>query len=148
MRTVASDHELRVQLVRTVRGLDGQRNGVIALLEGGHLIAPAQVDVRQFTDTVDEIGLGIELLQIDEGGPLMALFRQQVELIELRVAVKDLADAPHHALGHHAIADAEPIPIFKRALREADRARALADPVSIIEQDHAMAALRQIDRKR
>ncbi len=62
--------------------------------------------------------------------------------------MKDLADAPHHALVDHAVADAEPIPELQRALREADRARAFADPVGIVEQHHALAALRQIDRER
>ena len=47
-----------------------------------------------------------------------------------------------------AVADAEPIPELQRALREADRARAFADPVGIVEQHHALAALRQIDRQR
>ena len=118
------------------------------LLQADHLVAPAQVDRSEFAHAIDQIGLGIELLEIDEGRPLVALLRQQIELIKLRGAVKDLADAPHHALVDHALADAEPIPEFERALREADRARALADPVGVVEQHHALAALRQIDRKR
>ena len=134
--------------VRTVRRLDRQHHMVVALLQSGHLVAPAQVDRRQFLHPVDQIGLGIELLQVDEGRPLVALLRQQVELIELRVAVKDLADAPDHALVDHALADAEPVPEFQRAFREADRARALADPVGIVEQHDGLAALRQIDRQR
>jgi hypothetical protein len=72
-------------------------------------------DIKITLDPVDQIGLGIELLQVDEGRPLVAFFRQQVELVELRGAVKDLADAPHHALVDHALADAEPVPIFQRA---------------------------------
>ena len=57
---------------------------VVALLERRHLVAPAQVDSRELADAIDQIGLGIELLQVDEGRPLVALLRQQVELIELR----------------------------------------------------------------
>ena len=38
--------------------------------------------------------------------------------------------------------------IFQRALGKADRARALADPVGIVEQHHGLAPLRQIDRER
>ena len=118
------------------------------MFERGHLVAPAQVDVRQLPDAIDQIGLGIELLQVDEGRPLVAVFRQQIELIELRLAVKNLADAPHHALVDHALADAEPVPEFERALGKADRPRALADPVRIVEQHDGLAALRQIDRQR
>ena len=88
---------------------------VVALFERGHLVAPAQIDSREFADAIDQIGLGIELLQVDEGRPLVALLRQQVELVELLLAVKDLADAPHHALVDHALADAEPVPEFERA---------------------------------
>ena len=88
---------------------------VVARLERRHLVAPAQVDGGKLADAVDQIGLGIELLQVDEGRPLVALLRQQVELVELLLAVKDLADAPHHALVDHALADAEPVPEFERA---------------------------------
>ena len=88
---------------------------VVARLKRGDLVAPAQIDGRQLADAVDQIGLGIELLQVDESRPLVALLRQQIELIELLFAVKDLADAPHHALVDHALADAEPVPEFERA---------------------------------
>ena len=88
---------------------------IVALFEPDHLVAPAQVDGGKLLDAIDQIGLGIELLQVDEGRPLVALFRQQVELVELGGAVKDLADAPHHALVDHALADAEPVPEFQRA---------------------------------
>ena len=83
-----------------------------------------------------------------KAGRLWPCLRQQVELIELRGAVKDPADAPHHALVDHALADAEPVPVLQRALGKADRARALADPVGVVEQHDRLAALRQIDRKR
>ena len=62
--------------------------------------------------------------------------------------MEDLADAPHHALVDHALADAEPVPIFQRALGETDRARTLADPVGVVEQDHRLATLREVDRQR
>src|SRR5258707_1175513 len=90
----------------------------------------------------------MELLEVDEGGPLVPLLRQQIELIKLRRAVKNLADAPHHALVDHAAADAESIPELERAFGKTDRARALADPVGIIKQHDGLAALRQIDRER
>ena len=146
-RAVAGDDVSGMQRVGTVGRVDRQHHAIVALLQAAHLVAPAQGDVGQFLDAVDQIGLGIELLQVDEGRPLVAGLRQQVELIELRSAVKDLADAPDHALVDHAVADTEPIPELQRALREADRARALADAVGIIEQHDLVAALRQIDRK-
>jgi len=88
------------------------------------------------------------LLQVDEGWPFVAFLGQQIELIELGVAVKDLADAPHHALVDHALADAEPVPEFERALGETDRARALANPVGVVEQHHGLSALREVDCER
>ena len=147
-RAVAGDDIVRAQPIGPVRRLDRQHHMVVALLQPGHLVAPAQVDRGKLLHAIHQIGLGIELLEVDEGGPLVALLRQQIELIKLRGAVKDLADAPHHALVDHAAADAEPVPEFQRALGKADRARALADPVGIVEQHHRLAALRQIDRKR
>ena len=121
---------------------------VVTLFQRAHPIAPAQIDRGKFLDAVDEIGLSVELLEVDEGGPFVPLLRQQIELIKLRGAVKDLADVPHHALVDHAAADAEPVPVFQRALGKADRARTLTDPVGIVEQRHGLTALRQINRKR
>ncbi|GMP06369.1 hypothetical protein TM239_45010 [Bradyrhizobium sp. TM239] len=78
----------------------------------------------------------------------MAVLGQEVELVEQGVPVEDPADAPHHALGDHTVADAEPVPIFQRPLREADRAGALADAVGVIQKDDALTALGKIDRER
>jgi hypothetical protein len=71
-----------------------------------------------------------------------------LRLVELGLAVEDATDAPHHALPDHAVADAKPVPVLQRALREADRARAFADAVGIIQKDDALAALREVDRQR
>ena len=147
-RAVAGDDVFRVQPVRPVGRLDRQRHVVVARLERRPPCCASAGRSAELCDAVDQIGLDIELLQVDEGRPLVALLGQQVELVELRVAVKDLADAPDHALVDHALADAEPVPDLERALREADRARALADPVGIVEQHDRLPALREIDRQR
>jgi hypothetical protein len=52
------------------------------LFQPGYLVAPAQVDRRQLLHPIHQIGLGIELLQVDESGPLVPLLRQQIELIQ------------------------------------------------------------------
>ena len=146
-RAVAGDDVSGVQRVGPVGRVDRQHHAIVALRQRAHLVAPAKRNVGQFLDAIDQVSLGIELLQVDEGGPLVAGLRQQVELIELRGAVKNLADAPDHALVDHAVADTEPIPELQRALGEADGARAFADAVGVIEQHDPVAALRQIDRK-
>src|SRR4029077_16487614 len=74
--------------------------------------------------------------------------RQRTEWVERPRAVEDPADAPHHALVDHALADAEPVPEFERALRKTARPRPLADTVGLVEQHDALASLRQIDRQR
>ncbi len=114
-RAVAGDDILRIQPIRTIRRLDRQSHVVVARLEPRHLVAPAQVDCGKLADAVDQIGLGIELLQVDKSRPLVPLLGQQIELVEQLLTVKDLADAPHHALVDHALADAEPVPEFERA---------------------------------
>jgi hypothetical protein len=62
--------------------------------------------------------------------------------------VKDPADAPDHTLVDHAIGNAEAIPEFEGSFGKADRARPLADPVGVIEQNDSLATLCQIDRER
>jgi hypothetical protein len=62
--------------------------------------------------------------------------------------MKNPADAPDHALVDHAIGDAEPIPEFEGTLGKTDRTRPFADPIGIVEQNHGLAALRQINRER
>ena len=121
---------------------------VVALFQPDYLVTPAQVDRRKILYAIHQIGFGIELLEIDESGSLVALLGQQIKLIKLRRTVENLADAPYHPLVDHAAADAEPVPVLEGALGETDRARPLADPVGIIEQHDGLAALRQIDRER
>ena len=147
-RAVAGHDVVRAHPIGAVRRLDGQHHMIVALLQPDHLVAPAQIDRGQLLHPIHQIGLGIELLEVDEGGPLVPFLRQQIELIKQRRAVKNPADAPHHALVDHAIGDAEPIPEFEGALGKADRARPFADPVGIVEQNDGLAALRQIDRER
>ena len=111
-------------------------------------VAPAQIDAGQFLHAVDQIGFGVILLQVDEGRHLVAVFRQQVELVEHLLAEEDLADLPDHALADHALADPEPVPDLQRSLGKTDRARAFADAVGVVEQHDRLAALREIDRQR
>ena len=99
----------------------------------------------QLQRAVDQRLFQIKLLQIDEGGHLVPVLRQQVEGEQKVVAVKHLAELPGDALRHQAFADAEPVENFQRALRPADAARALADAVGIVEENDRHAALRQID---
>ena len=80
---VAGDDKPRVQPIGTIRRLDRQSHMVVALFQGDHLVAPAQVDRGKLLDAIDQIGLRVELLQVDEGRALVAFLRQQVELIEL-----------------------------------------------------------------
>ncbi|MGY3077503.1 DNA-binding MarR family transcriptional regulator [Bradyrhizobium sp. LM6.10] len=118
------------------------------MLQRRHLVAPAQIDAREVLHAIGQVGLRVILLEVDEGRPLVTVFRQQVELVELGLAVEDAADAPDHALLDHAVADAEPVPIFQRTFREADRARAFADTIGVIQEDDALAALGEVDRQR
>ena len=108
---------------------------IVALVEADDLVAPAQIDLRQFAGAIDEKGFGVILLQIDEGRHLVAVFRQQVEAVEHVIVQEDLADFPHDAFLHHPFADPETVPQFQRTFRETDRARTVADPIGVIQQD-------------
>ena len=71
--------------------------------------------------------------------------RQKIEREQKFVAAKDLAELPGDALRDQSFANAEPIENFQRALRPADAARAFADAIGIVEQNHRHAAKREID---
>src|SRR5438067_11617335 len=90
----------------------------------------------------------IVLLQIDERRTMVARLRQQVERVDRLVPKIDLADIPRHAFLHHPFAAAEPVPYFQRAFGEADRTRAMRQPVVFIENNDGNAVLREIDRGR
>ena len=147
-RAVAGHDIIRSDTIRPVRRIDQEDDMIVALLEPNHPVAPPQGDFGQLLDAIDQVGFGVELLEIDESRPLVPLLRQQVELIEQRFAVKNLADLPDHALVDHVLADTEPVPEFERAFREADRARAVADAVGVVEQHDRLPPLREIDGER
>ena len=89
---------------------------------------------------VDEEPLEVGLLEVDEGGELVTMLRQKVELEDLAVAVKDLAEVPDHALVQHRGAAAVAVGDLQRALGKADRPAAHADPLVVVE-DHDGDAL-------
>lgn len=72
---------------------------------------------------------------------------QQIELIQFPLAMRDAALFPLHALVEMRRASAEPVEDFERALRKADRARPVTDPVAVVEQHRLDAALTEIDRE-
>ena len=75
----------------------------------------------------------------------MAGLGQEVELVDPLVLQEHLADLPGDAFLDHAVRDPQPVAHFERALGEADRARALADPVVVVEQHDGLPALGEVD---
>jgi hypothetical protein len=146
-RAVAGGQVGGVDPVAALGRVDAQAHTVGERLDRGHGVVPADLEVRQFGRTHREVGLGVVLLQVDEGRALVAGLGQQVELVELRIAEEHPAGVPAHALGAHRIAHAKPVPDLERALGEADRARAGRQAVVVVEQQHTLAALREIDRQ-
>ena len=147
-RTVGGDEPIGVEPVRPVRRVDSQPRAIVEAVEADEPVLPAQIKIFQLERAIDQCLFQIELLQIDEGGHLVPLLRQQIERIEQFVADKDLAELPGDALRHKPLADAEPVEDFERALRPADAARAFADPIRIVDQHDRHGALREIDRGR
>ena len=146
-RTIGGNEPIGVEPVRPVRRVDGQARTVIAAIEADEPVLPAQIEIFQLERAIDQRLFQIELLQIDEGGHLVPLLRQQIERIEQFVADKDLAELPGDALRHKPLADAEPVEDFERALRPADAARAFADAIRIVDQ-HRPARRAARDRSR
>src|SRR5438046_10052688 len=86
------------------------------------------------------------LLQIDERRAAVTAFGQQIERIDLLATEKDSANFPLHALFNDALTAAETIEDFEGAFRVADRARADADGVVLVQHDDRNVTLREIDR--
>ncbi len=145
---VAGHQPLRVDLVRALGRVDAEQCAVRAALHRSDLVVPADVDARQLQRTLHQVGLGVVLLKVDEGGALVALFGQQVELVQLLVLQKHLAQVPRHALVHHALAHAQAVPDLQRALGKADGARADGELVVVVQHHHTLPALGQVDRQR
>jgi hypothetical protein len=86
------------------------------------------------------------LLEVDEGGHLVPGLRQQVEAVEQLFAPKHLSELPGHALLEAPVRHLQAVQDLERALGVADAARAFADAIRIVEQDHGDAALGEVDR--
>ena len=144
---VGRDHVVGFDAVATVRRLDLEPRRRRILLDADRLVPPAH-PVAERRKPVDQRFLEVVLLQIDEGRPLVARLRQQVELVGELVVKVDLADFPADAARADRLAAAEPIEHLQRTLGIADRARADAHGVVVVDDDEVDALLREIDRRR
>ena len=147
-RSVAGQHPLGVDPVLAFGRLHCHQNTIGARHQRRDLAVPAQIDQRQLQRALDQIGLGVVLLQVDEGRAFMAVLGQQVKLVQRLVLGKYLAQIPGHALVHHGLAHAQSIPDLQRTLGKADGARACGQLAVVIEHHHRLAALGQIDGQR
>ena len=89
--------------------------------------------------------LEIGLLEIDEGRERVPLLGQEVELEDLAVLVKHLAQAPDHTLVEHRLGTAIAVGDLESAFGKADGPAARADAGVIIEHDHRHAAQAEIE---
>ncbi len=147
-RAVAGDQPVGRQIVGPVGRLDRERGMVAMVLDCDNAIAPAQIDFGAIPHPVDQMLLDVILLEINEGRHLVAALRQEVESVELVLALEDAATRPAHPLLQHRLRATQPVEDLQALLREADRPAALADPIGVVEQHGRNAALRQIDRER
>ena len=116
-------------------------------LEPDHAVVPAQLDaVLELAGAIDQVLLGVILLEVDERGHLVPRLGQQIEAVDLALAVVQPADLPGHALLRHALAAAQAIEDLERALRPADRPAAGRHDVVVVEQQHVDVVQREVDR--
>ena len=122
---------------------------IVARLDRGDTIAAADLDRlalrRKRLQALIEKVLEPVLLQVDERRALVPALGQEIELVDLPVAEEHLAVPPLHALVHHRLAAAEAVEDFERAFGEADRARAPAHLVVLVENDDGDVVQRAID---
>ena len=103
-------------------------------------------DLRVRHAGIDQRLLDVVLLQVDHRRHLVPRFGQQVEAVDQLVFEKHLAHLPAHALVHQRRGHAQAVPDLQRPLGVAHRARAEADGVVVVEQQHRQAALRAVER--
>ena len=144
---VAGDDPARLAVEHAVRRLHRQAHMVVVLRQAQQAVLPAQVDARLGGHRRHQRFFQVVLLQVDHRRHLVVGLGQQVETVGQFVAREHLAHLPAHAALGQALADAQPVPDLQRALGIADRARADADGVVVVEQHHLEAALRQVERR-
>src|SRR5205823_4183486 len=86
------------------------------------------------------------LLKVHERRPTVARLGQQVEAVDKLVLEIHLSDVPGHAFVDDSLATAESVPDLERSFGEADRSRSKRELVVVIDDDHAHALPRKIDR--
>ena len=132
------------QLVVAVPGGDRDRRSAIVGADPGNLVQPAQLDLRQFHAALHHELFHVVLLQVYEGGHLVVLLRQQIELIDLLLPEIHLAEIPGHTLVQHGLAAAVTITDLQRAFGQADGAGADTDGVIVIQYHGVHALQRQV----
>ncbi len=145
-RAVGRDQIVALERIVPVRSAHGDRNPLRPRRGGDHPATPAQVHPARAQQPLDQKPLQIILLQVDEGGALVAGLRQQVELVELAIAKEQLPDVPDDALVHGALPNPQPVEDLQRALGEADGAAPLGGFVVFVQQHGLDAMLSEVDR--
>ena len=145
---IAGDQPFGVQRVAPVRRLDFDLNRLKAWSHTHDLVAEPAFDQRLGEAAVVEILLDVVLLQVHEGGELVAGFRRQIEVIDRLVAEIDFALLPGDPLVDHAPGDAETVPGFEAVPGLADRTASEAHAVVVVEEDNRKTAGRQRQRTR
>ena len=144
-RAVGGDQPVGIEPVAAVRRFDRKPRPVVKPIKAHDTVLPAKLKVLDLERAIDQCLFQIELLQIDERRHLVPGLGQKIEGEQKLVAAKHFAELPGDALRHQSFADAQPIQNFQRSLRPADTARAFADAIRIVEQNHRHAAERKID---
>src|SRR6185437_13945831 len=141
------DDPIGFERIGAVGRLDRQSDVILMRCDAGDAIAPAQLGGGKLAQAIDEIGLDVELLEIDEGRLLRQRARREVEGVEDILVGEHAADRPGDAALGDALVDAEAIEDLEALLRIADaaaRGAAHADRVVLVEQYDRYAAAREI----
>ena len=142
---VTGDHPIGLKRIAAIGGFHRQHRMIGLAVNRDHLVFPAQINVQRY-GAVDQILLDVILLQVHEGGHLVAVFGQKVKVEHLAVAVEGAAHLPRHALLDAKPAHTQPVQNFKAALGPADRPAADRDNVVVIQNNAGNSVIGQFDR--
>src|SRR3712207_968753 len=104
--------------VAAIRRLNLEFDAILILAQTHNLVLPADLQVGQLLCAIQQVSFNVVLLEVDEGGALMAGFGQQVEAVDRFVVEEDLAQVPGDALVDHALTATEAIEDLQSALGE------------------------------
>jgi len=145
-RAVGDDQPVGGERIGSVRRLHTQPRLVVAGRDADDVVPEADFQVGKLAGAADEVFLEVILLQVDHARTMMVRLRAEVEVEDFVLPKEGAPDVPGHTFGDHLLAAAEAVEDLERALGVAHATRPDGYGVVVVEHQHALALLGEVDR--